>query len=79
MRDRILEILEGIRDDVDFENEDALVSDNILESFDIIRLISSLNEIFDIEISAKEITAVNFDSLDALTALVEKNVAEEEE
>ena len=34
MRDRILEILEGIRDDVDFENEDALVSDNILESFD---------------------------------------------
>ncbi len=79
MRDRILEILEGIRDDVDFENEDALVSDNILESFDIIRLISSLNETFDIEISAKEITAVNFDSLDALTALVEKNVAEEEE
>ena len=79
MRDQVLEILEGIRDDVDFENEKALVSKNVLESFDIIRLISSLSETFDIEISAKEITAVNFDSLDAITALVEKIEEEDEE
>ncbi len=79
MRDQVLEILEGIRDDVDFENEKALVSKNVLESFDIIRLISSLSETFDIEISAKEITAVNFDSLDAITALVEKIAEEDEE
>ncbi|MBO5550583.1 MAG: acyl carrier protein [Lachnospiraceae bacterium] len=78
MREKVMEILADLRPDVEFESEKALVSDNVLESFDIIELISRLNGEFDIEISPKELTAANFDSADSITALVER-LAEEEE
>ena len=41
MRDTILEILEELRPDVDFENETKLIDDKILESFDIVSLVFS--------------------------------------
>ena len=78
MRDRILAILKDIREDVNYEGETRLIDDNILESFDIIEIISRLNEEFDIEFSAKDITAENFNSLDALEAIVTK-LSEDEE
>lgn len=39
MRDTILEILEELRPDVDFEKETKLIDDKILESFDIVSLV----------------------------------------
>ncbi len=77
MRDRILEILNAVRPDVDFENENALISDNILESFDIIELIGEINDEFDIEITPKYLTEQNFNSLDAICSLVEELQQEE--
>ena len=71
MRDRILEILQDVRPDVDFEKEIALIGDNVLESFDIIELVGELNDEYDIEITPKYLTKENFDSLDAICALVE--------
>ncbi len=71
MRDRILEILQDVRPDVDFEKETALIGDNVLESFDIIELVGELNDEYDIEITPKYLTKENFDSLDAICALVE--------
>ena len=50
MRDTILEILEELRPDVDFENETKLIDDKILESFDIVSLVSELTDEFDITI-----------------------------
>ncbi|MCR5774354.1 MAG: acyl carrier protein [Lachnospiraceae bacterium] len=79
MKEKILEILTDLRPDVDFENEKALITDNVIESFDIIELISRLGNEFDVEISPKELTAVNFDSLDAITALIARLVEEEED
>ncbi|MBQ9607089.1 MAG: acyl carrier protein [Lachnospiraceae bacterium] len=79
MREKVLEILYDIRSNIEYETETALVTENILDSFDIIGIISRLNDEFDIEISAKEITAVNFDSVDSITALVERTAKEEAE
>ena len=78
MREKLAGILSELRPDVDFERETALIDDNILESFDIIELVSALNDEFDIEISAKELTAANFNSIDSLLALVER-LSEEED
>mgnify|MGYP003214976669 FL=1 len=50
MRDTILEILEELRPDVDFEKETKLIDDKILESFDIVSLVSELTDEFDITI-----------------------------
>ena len=71
MEEQVLAILQGVRDDVDFENEEALIDDGILDSFDIIAIVSDLNDEFDVEISADELEPENFNTLEAITALVE--------
>ena len=77
MRDQILEILTEQRPDVDFNSETSLVTNGILESFDIVSIVAELDDTFDIEISPKELVAENFDSLDAIEAMVER-LSEEE-
>ena len=57
MKEKIIEILSGVREDVDFENETELVSGNILESFDIVDIVSELDDEFEIEIGPKDIEA----------------------
>ncbi|XME04230.1 acyl carrier protein [Lachnospiraceae bacterium C1.1] len=77
MKERIIEILSNVRADVDFEKETELVSGNILESFDIVDIVSELDDEFDIEIGPKELKAENFDSVDAIQALVERLMGDE--
>lgn len=76
MREQILEILMDLRPDIDFENEKNLIDDHILESFDIVSLVAGLEDEFDIKIRPKNLIAENFNSLDALTDLVETLVEE---
>ena len=71
MREQVLEVLKGVRRDVDFEKETKLIDDDILDSFDIISIVSDLNEKFDVDITADELEPENFNTLDAIIALVE--------
>ena len=70
--EELLEILNDVRDDIDFENTTDLVSSKILTSFDIIQLISTLDDEYDISIPASEIVPANFDSAAAIYALIQK-------
>lgn len=71
MKEKILAILSDIRPDIEFENEENLVSDGILESFDLVQLVATLEEEFDVEIGGRNITKENFDSLDRIVKLME--------
>jgi acyl carrier protein len=71
MREEILNILKGVRDDIDFENETMLIDDGILDSFDIISVVSELNEKFAIDITVDELEPENFNTVDAIVKLVE--------
>lgn len=68
--DKLLEILKEIKSEVDFEKETELVDKGILDSFDIISIISEVNERFDIEIEADDIVPENFNSAIALYELI---------
>jgi len=68
----LMNILTELKPDVDFENEKGLIDNAILDSFDIVQLISQLKETFDIEISPAEIVPENFNSAEALWAMVER-------
>lgn len=68
----LMEILEQLRPDVDFENETGLIDSGILDSFDIVSLVSELNEAFDIEIQPNDLIPENFNSAKAILDLVEK-------
>ena len=70
MQEQVLSILKGVRRDVDFEKETKLIDDGILDSFDIISIVSDLNNEFDVEITADELEAENFNSLNAIVELV---------
>ena len=68
----LMEILEELRPDVDFENETGLIANGILDSFDIVSLVTALNDSFDIEIKPNDLVPENFNSAEAILALVEK-------
>ena len=70
--EQLLEILKEQRPDVDFENETALIDDGILDSFDIVMLVGTLNDEFDINIPVGEIVPENFNSLEAMMALIDR-------
>ena len=67
-----MKILQELRPDVDFENEDSLVDGGVLDSFDIVALVGELNDEFDIEIKPNNLVPENFNSAKAMMALIEK-------
>ncbi|MBC6681020.1 acyl carrier protein [Zhenpiania hominis] len=70
MRETILEILSGVRSDIDFENNTKLIDDGILESLDIVAIVGELNDEFDVEISVEDLVPENFNSVDAMVELI---------
>ena len=66
----LLKILAEIRPDVDFEDHKELVDSGELDSFDIVTLVGELCDAYDIEIGADEIVPENFNSVEAIMALV---------
>ena len=72
MREKVLEIVKGVRADVDFEKEKKLIDDGILDSFDIISIVGELNEEFDVEIDVEDLEPYNFNTVDAMVELIEK-------
>ena len=70
--EKLIEILEELHPDVDFAAEEGLVDDGILDSLDIVSLITEINDKFDVSIPAEEIIPENFNSAKALMALITK-------
>ena len=70
--EKILEILNSIRSDIDFENEDKLIDDGILDSFDIVSIVGELCDEYGITITVDDMEPENFNSAAAILALVER-------
>ncbi len=66
----LLEILREVKPGVDFETETSLVDDGILDSLDIISIISEVSDEFDVKIPPEEITPDNFNSAEAIMELI---------
>lgn len=70
--EKLLEILKGIRPDVDFENETSLIDDGILDSFDVVSIISELDDEFGVQVKINELDPENFNSVESIWNLVQK-------
>ena len=74
--ERLIEILEEIKPDVDYANCKTLVDDEILDSFAILSIVGELEDEFDISLTPAEIIPDNFNSAEALWNMVERLKAE---
>lgn len=70
--EELLELLQSVRSDIDFESEKNLVDDGLLDSFDIVSIISEVSDRFNVDISVDDISPENFNSLESLHALIER-------
>ena len=72
MKEQIIEILEDIQTEADYETCQTLIDDHILTSLDVLSLVAELEDEFDVTIPTVEIIPSNFNSVDAIAAMVER-------
>jgi len=70
--EKLLQILEDIRPDLDFSKEDKMIDNKILDSFDIISIVSEINSSFNISINVVDLRPENFNSAQAIWQLIER-------
>ena len=70
--EELLQILQKMHPDVDFEINDDLIGDGILDSLDIVTLITEINTMFDVSVPAEEVIPENFCSAEAIFAMIER-------
>ena len=70
--EKLLELLKGIRPDIDFENETALVEDGLLDSFDVVSIISEIDDVFGVQIRVSELDPENVNSVQTIWNLIQK-------
>ena len=68
--ERLLKLLNEIRPDLDFTKESRLVTDSVIDSFDIITIVTEINEVFDISINAADLEPENLNSAEAMWELI---------
>lgn len=72
MKEQIIEILEDIQPEADYETCQTLIDDHILTSLDVLSLVAELEDEFDATIPTVEIIPSNFNSVDAIAAMVDR-------
>ena len=77
MMEELRELLEEIRPDIDFGKEKKLIDDGILDSIDIIGIVTEINDHFDVEINVQYLLPENFKYMEAIYALIQKLQEEE--
>ena len=70
MKEKVLKVLQGINDSIiDGVN---LMDEGLIDSFELVEIITELEIAFDIEIASEDIVDENFETVDAIVSLVEK-------
>ncbi|MBR6120475.1 MAG: acyl carrier protein [Oscillospiraceae bacterium] len=70
--EELLDILNDINPDVDYETEDRLIDGKVYDSFSIITLISAISEAFDVELGPEHLIPENFNSAKAMWAMIQR-------
>lgn len=75
MKQEILEILTELRPEFDFSQDANFIEEGMLDSFDVVTLVTTLDEKFGISISGTDIIQENFETVEKIEALLKKNGA----
>jgi len=69
-RAKLLDLLQEIDEDIDYESETALVDDGLLDSLTIVTVIAAIDEAFGVQIRVADIGPENMNSVEAMLELI---------
>lgn len=72
MMEKLMDILHVVNQNVDYQQEKSLIEDRVLDSIQIVYLISLISEEYDIEIEPQDLTPENFNSVEAIIRLIRR-------
>ena len=72
MKEKLIALLGETCPGIDFENETALIDDGLLESLDIVAIVTEIMDAFDVVITVDDLLPENFNSVDAMLGLIGK-------
>ena len=78
MKEKIEKILAGIDEELLTYSGDHMLTDGVINSFELIGLVSDLEDVFDIEIDAAYVVEKYFGNKDRIITLMEQLLAYEE-
>ena len=70
--EELLRIMSEVRPDIDFEHEEHLIDNEMLDSLDIVAIVTDVNDEFDVQINVNDLLPENFNSAEALYDLIKK-------
>ena len=70
--EELLRIMSEVRPDIDFETETKLIDNEMLDSLDIVAIVTDVNDEFEVDINVNDLLPENFNSAKALYELVQK-------
>lgn len=73
MEEKIYEILKEIRPEFDFTQSENFIDDGFLDSFDVVTIISELENQFNIVIDGLDVVPENFETVQTIAELVNRS------
>ncbi len=73
MKEEIIAILTELRPEFDFSEDLNFIQEGMLDSFDVVSLVTALDEKYNISIDGMDILPQNFSSIDSIVNLLIKN------
>lgn len=70
--ERLIEILKEIKPEVEFKYNKYLVDEGILDSIDIVEIITEIEKQYNITIDANQIEPENFQSIEAMWSMIQR-------
>ncbi len=71
-RETVLNVLNTVKPTIHLEHVNTIIDDGYLDSLELLSLISMLADQFGFELDVDWITPENFNSVDAITALMDR-------
>lgn len=76
MKEKVTTVLQTVNSDIKNDDTDLLAA-GLLDSFDIVNLVSQLEETFGVEIDPADIVPENFRTISAIAGLMEHSASSE--
>lgn len=77
-KEKLVKILMDINPDIDYEKEVSLVGDGLFDSLEVMTVVTEIDDRFHIDIDPDDVTAENFNSVESILKIIEKNQQAEE-